>query len=465
MGDIVMHARGDRARTTMMRDASFRADGVGRPRGRDARAANVMAARAVADAVRSTLGPKGLDKMLVDGAGEVSVTNDGATILRGMDVSDPAARMVVEAAATLERELGDGTTTAVVLAGELLRHAETLADDLHATALAEGFRDAAAVATRALEGLAREAPGGREEALRRVAATAMASKAAAPEATRLADLAVRAVLAVADGRRADLSHVRLAKLAGRALAATDLVEGVVLDKARASEAMPRFVAEARVALVEGALTAAKPARAATLRLADPRAHEAFVAEEETRVARAVSSLASSGATAIFVEKRVDDRAIDLLARSGILLVAGVGGETLSALARATGARPVANPREVGEADLGRASLVEEAREGGAPEVLVTGGGGARSVTLRVRGASEESVEEVARTLEDALGVARPPLQPLPPRGRSGRPRAPCATRPAGSTRVARSSTRRSPPRSRRSPARSRRMRGGIRSRP
>ena len=390
-------------------------EGTTRERGRSAQSGNIMAAKAVAEAVRSTLGPRGMDKMLVDSMGDVVITNDGATILKEIDVAHPAAKMIIEVAKTQEKEVGDGTTTSVVLAGALLAKAEELVEDVHPTLITRGYRLAGARALEIVRGLAREVRVDDDKTLRHVAGTAMSSKGASGHAELLSDLTVRAVRAVAerrpDGRHAvDLDNVVLVKKVGASVAQTELVEGVIVDKERVHPGMPRRVESPRIALVDAALEIKKTTVDAKIQIRDPAKLGSFLAEEENVLRGFVDKVKATGANVLFVQKGIDDLAQHYLAKVGIYAVRRVKQSDMKALARATGARIVSDLKDLTKEDLGRAGAVEARRFGEDELTFVTGAAGARSVSILIRGGTEHVADEVERTLQDSLGVVRSAIE-------------------------------------------------------
>ena len=372
--------------------------------GRDARRSNVLAAGAVAGAVRTTLGPKGMDKMLVDSSGNVVVTNDGVTILGEMDIEHPGAGMMVEVAETQEEETGDGTTTAVVFAGELLARADDLLDSgVHPTVVANGYRFAAAEAREVLESMAVEADG---ELLAEVARTAMTGKAAESAREHLADLVVRAVSAVREGESIDLDDAGVETVVGGSVADSSLVEGVVLGEERANEGMPRRVEDARVLLADVPLEVRETEVSAELDVTSPDQLRAFMEREEAELRGLVDAIVGSGANVVLCRKGIDDLVQHYLTREGVLAVRRVTDSDMRALARATGARRVSDFGDFSAEDLGRAGLVEEREVGEETLLFVEDCENPRSVTLLLRGGTEHVVEEVGRAVDDAMGVVR-----------------------------------------------------------
>ncbi len=383
--------------------------------GRDAQRTNILAARVIAEAVKTTLGPRGMDKMLVDNLGDIVVTNDGVTILKEMDVEHPAAKMMVEIAKTQEDEVGDGTTTAVVLAGELLKKAEELLDqDVHPTIIANGYRMAAEKAKEILKEVARDIDIEDEEVLKKIATTSMTGKGAEKAKEYLADLVVKAVKAVAekegDKYIVDLDHIKLEKKEGGGIEDTELVRGIVIDKERVHPGMPRRVENAKIALINAPLEIEKTEFDAEIRITDPSQLKAFIDEEEKMLKEMVDKIASTGANVVFCQKGIDDLAQHYLAKAGIFAVRRVKKSDMEKLARATGATIVTNIQDLSEKDLGYAGLVEEVKIGEDNMVFVRDCKDPKSVTILIRGGSEHIVAEVERAIEDALGVVAAALR-------------------------------------------------------
>jgi thermosome len=379
-------------------------EGSRRTTGRDAQSSNIAAGRAVAGAVRTTLGPKGMDKMLVDRSGTVVVTNDGVTILEEMDVEYPAARMIVEVATTQEEETGDGTTTAVVLAGELLARAEDLLEnDVHPTVVANGYRFAAAEAREILAALASDVEG--DEALREIAITAMTGKGAEAARDLLADLVVEAVRAVESEEGVDLDDVVVEPVVGGSVADSHLVRGVVMDEERAHENMPRRVEDARVLLLDVPVEVRETEVDARLDVTSPDQFEAFLAREEGELRATVDAIVDSGATVVVCRKAIDDLAVHYLSKAGVLAVERAKRSDVRALARATGATVTGDFENLAPA-LGTAGLVEQRELGEETRVFVEACPDPKAVTLVLRGGTEHVVAEAERAVADALGVVR-----------------------------------------------------------
>ncbi|ERJ04863.1 Thermosome subunit alpha protein, partial [Halorhabdus tiamatea SARL4B] len=382
-----------------------------RTSGKDAQSMNITAGTAVAEAVRTTLGPKGMDKMLVDSTGNVVVTNDGVTILDEMDIEHPAANMIVEVAETQEDEVGDGTTTAVIIAGELLSKAEDLLEqDIHATILAQGYRRAAEQAKEILEDNAIEVTPEDDEILEQIAATAMTGKGAENSKETLAELVVSAVQSVANGEDIDTDNVKIETVVGGSTDESELVEGVIIDKERVHDNMPYAVEDANVALLDTAIEVQETEIDAEVNVSDPDQLQEFLDQEEAQLQEMVDQLADAGADAVFCQKGIDDMAQHYLAQEGILAVRRAKKSDIKALSRATGARVVSNIDDITEDDLGFAGSVAQRDVAGDQRVFVEDVEDAKAVTLILRGGTEHVVDEVERAIEDSLGVVRVTLE-------------------------------------------------------
>jgi thermosome len=382
-----------------------------RTSGKDAQSMNITAGKAVAESVRTTLGPKGMDKMLVDDAGSVVVTNDGVTILDEMDIEHPAANMIVEVAQTQEDEVGDGTTTAVVIAGELLSKAEELLDqDIHATILAQGYRQAAEKAKEILEEEAIDVDADDDETLENVAATAMTGKGAESAKDHLAALVRRAVQSVADEDNIDTDNIKVETVVGGSIDESELVEGVIVDKERVHDNMPKFSEDADIALLDGAIEVPETELDTEVNVSDPDQLQEFLDQEEKQLKEMVDALADAGADVVFAQKGIDDMAQHYLAQEGILAVRRAKKSDIAALSRATGANVVSNVKDITSGDLGFAGSVTEKELGGDEMVFVEDVDEARSVTMILRGGTDHVVDEVERAIEDALGVVAATLE-------------------------------------------------------
>ena len=386
-------------------------EGSSRSRGREAQHTNIMAAKIVAETVKSALGPKGMDKMLVDSFGDVTITSDGRTILDEMDIQHPAAKMMVEVSKTQDNEAGDGTTTAVVLAGELLSKAEELiGKNIHPTIIIDGYKKAAEKALEVLEKIAIPAGSETEEYLKKAAMTSMASKLVAEHREYLADLAVKAILAVAEKEnekyKVDVDDVKVEKKPGESLRDTKLIQGIVLDKEVVHSGMPKRVENAKIALLDTPLEIEKTEFDAKINIESPEQMEAFLKQEEEMLRDMVEKIAAVGANVVLCQKGIDDMAQHFLARKGILAVRRIKKSDIEKLAKATGGKVITNMDDMTPEDLGYASLVEERKIGDDKMTFIEGCKHPRAVTILIRGGTERIVDEAERSLHDALCVVR-----------------------------------------------------------
>jgi archaeal chaperonin len=381
-------------------------EGSQRTAGRDAQKSNIMAAQAVAGAVRTTLGPKGMDKMLVDTMGDVVITNDGVTILKEMDIEHPAAKMMVEIAKTQDSEVGDGTTTAVVVAGELLKQAEGLLEqEIHPTVIAAGYRDATDKAMEILKSLAVKVTTKDDELLRKIAITAMTGKGSQSARNELAMIAVKAIKAVVDeDGTVDTDNITVEKKVGGGITDSELVSGVVVDKERLHPNMPKKVIDAKIALLNAAVEIEKTEVDAKIQITSPDQLQAFLDQEEVMLKGMVDKIMASGANVLFAQKGIDDLAQHFLAKAGIYTVRRVKKSDMDKLARATGARVVTSIHELTKDDLGKAGLVEERKVSDDKMTFVEKCTNPKSVSIILRGGTEHVVDELDRAMEDALRV-------------------------------------------------------------
>src|SRR5512136_2719157 len=381
-------------------------EGSERTAGRDAQRSNIAAAKAVAGAVRTTLGPKGMDKMLVDTIGDVVITNDGVTILKEMDIEHPAAKMMVEIAKTQDAEVGDGTTTAVVLAGELLKQAEGLLDqEIHPTVIAAGYRAAADKSLEILKTIAVDVSVKDTEFLRKIAVTAMTGKGSGTARDELANLAVQAVEAVVDeDGSVDTDNITVEKKVGGGITDSELVHGMVIDKDRLHPNMPKKVTGARIALLNAAIEIEKTEVDAKIEITSPDQLQAFLDQEESMLKGMVDSIMATGANVVFCQKGIDDLAQHFLAKAGIYTVRRVKKSDMEKLARATGGRVVTSIHEISQGDLGKAGLVEERKVSDEKMTFVEDCENPKSVSIILRGGTEHVVDELDRAMEDALRV-------------------------------------------------------------
>ncbi len=384
-------------------------EGASRSRGREAQHANIMAAQIVAESVKSALGPRGMDKMLVDSFGDVTITSDGRTVLDEMDIQHPAAKMMVEVAKTQDDEVGDGTTTSVIIAGELLAKAETLIDkNVHPTVIIDGYRKAAEKALETLEKIAIKISPTDKKALKKVAMTSMASKLVSGSRDYLGDIATSAVLQVAvktgDGYKVDIDDIKVEKKAGESLTDTKLINGIVLDKEAVHSGMPKMVENAKIVLIDAALEIEKTEFDAKINIESPEQMDGFLKQEENMIKGMVDKVVSKGANVILCQKGIDDLAQHFLARKNILAVRRVKKSDMEALAKATGAKVVTNLNDLSAKDLGYAQLVEERKIGDNKMTFIEGCKNPLAVTILIRGGTDRIVEEAERSLHDALCV-------------------------------------------------------------
>jgi len=386
-------------------------EGTSRTEGREAHHANITAALVVAESIRSSLGPKGMDKMLVDGFGDVTISNDGATILDEMDVQHPAAKMMVEVAKTQDDEVGDGTTSAVVISGELLSKAQTLMDkDVHPTLVVDGYQLASTKALEFLQRIALAVKPTDKATLLKVAKVAVASKLLAEHKEFVADLAVKAVLQVteASGKkfRADVDDIKVEKKPGGSITDTSLIEGVLLDKEVVHPGMPKRVEDARIALLNCPLEVEKTEFDAKLNIQNPDQMKAFLDEEEKILRDMVDKIAATGANVAVCEKGIDDVAQHFMAKKGILAVRRVKQSDMEKLVKATGGRILTQLEGLKASDLGQAGLVEERKVSDDKMTFVERCKNPKAVSILVRGGTERIVDEAERAFHDALCVVR-----------------------------------------------------------
>lgn len=382
--------------------------GTQRTQGRNAQHMNILAAKAVADTIRTTLGPKGMDKMIVDSLGDIIITNDGVTILEEMHIEHPAAKMLVEVAKTQEEEIGDGTTTAVIIAGELLRKAEDLLNqEVHPTVLAKGYRLACDHAQEILNRISEPITFEDTTLLTNIAETAITGKGAESAKGKLSALAVNAVRRViqktANGYVYDKDAIKMETQVGGSVSETTLIDGLVIDKEVVHPQMPKRIADARVALLDIPVEIRDTEIDAKIQITDPAQMQSFIDQEERMLRSLVDKIVASGATVVFCQKGIDDVAQYFLAKKGVLAVRRVKKSDMEALARATGARIVTNVEDLSASDLGQAGSVEEKKYGDDYLTYITGCPNAKSLTVLVRGSTEHVVAEVKRAMTDAVG--------------------------------------------------------------
>jgi thermosome len=391
-------------------------EGTERQRDKSATGNNIAAARAIADAVRSTLGPRGMDKMLVDGMGDITITNDGVTILKEVDVEHPAAKMLVEVAKTQDQQCGDGTTTAVVLAGELLKRAETLLEqNIHPTVITRGYQIAVQQAQKLLEKeIGTTVKPGDQGILLDCATTAMGSKGVFGSRDHLAKIAVDAVNQIVEPRGdkvvADVDKILIQKRHGGTIQDTELISGIILDKERGHPRMPKLVRQAKIALLNSALEIKKTEIESKINIKNPSQIQNFLDEEDKTFRQMAEQVKAAGANVLVCQKGIDDVVLHYLAKDGVLAVKQVKESDMQKLARATGAKIVTGLKELSASDLGSAETVEEKKVGDDHMTFVTGCHNPRSVSILIRGGTEHVTQEVERSLQDALKVVSSVLE-------------------------------------------------------
>ena len=390
-------------------------EGSTQTKGRDAQKNNVTAAKLIAEIVRSSLGPRGMDKMLVDSLGDVTITNDGATVLKEIDVQHPAAKMMVEISKATDNEVGDGTTSVVVLAGALIEKAEELiSKDVHPTIIVDGYRKSAQKAIEILNKIAQKIDANDKESLIKVAKTSMQTKLVSKEADELADIVVKAILQVVESvdskNKVDIDDVKVEKKAGGSLRDTTLIQGIVLDKEVVHGGMPKRIDKAKIALLNCALEIEKTEFDAKINISSPDQMKMFLEEENRMLKDMVEKIKSSGANVVICQKGIDDIAQHYLAKSDILTVRRVKESDMTKLARATNARVVNSIDDLTSNDLGSADLVEERKVETDKWVFVEGCKHPKSVTILIRGGSQRVVDEAERSIHDALMVTKDVLE-------------------------------------------------------
>ena len=389
-------------------------EGAKRESGKNAMQNNISAAKAIADAVKTTLGPRGMDKMLVDSLGDIVITNDGVTILKEMDIDHPAAKMMVEVSKTQDQEVGDGTTTAAILAGEFLRKAEDLLNqNVHPTVIASGYRMAAEKAKEVLNDIS--TPVGKDEkVLLKIANTALNSKGASTSKAKLADIAVKSVLQVAQERGdksfVDFDDIQLVKKQGGSVDDTQLIQGVIVDKERVHPGMPVLVNKAKIALLNAALEIKKPEFDTSIRIEDPESITKFKKQEESILRGMVEKIKATGANVVLTQKGIDDLAMAYLSKEGIYAARRVKKSDIEKLAKAIDGEIITNMDDLTAKDLGNAERVEEVKIGEDHLTFVTGCKNPKAVSILVRGGTEHVVDEIERSIVDSLHVVAAALQ-------------------------------------------------------
>jgi len=390
-------------------------ENVQRMIGRDAQRNNILAARLVADTVKTTLGPKGMDKMLVSAIGDIVITNDGVTILEEMEIEHPAAKMMVEVAKTQEEAVGDGTTTAVVLAGKLLENAEKLLDQkIHPTTITKGYRIAAEKSNEILNRISTKINAKDFNLLKNIATTAMTGKGAETAKEKLSEIIVNAMATVAEetpsGIIVDSSNIKIEKKKGQGIENSELIKGIVLDKERVSSDMPSSVQNAKIALIDTALELKSPETDTKIQISTPEQLQAFLDQEERLLKAMVEKIKKSGATVILCQKGIDDVAQYYLAKSNILAARRISKNDMEKLEKATGGKIVSNLNELSEKELGFAGLVEEKKEGDESLLYIRDCKNPKAVTILIRGGTEHVIDEIERAIKDGIGDLSASLQ-------------------------------------------------------
>jgi thermosome len=384
-------------------------EGTTRSRGREAQRNNIMAARIIGEVLKTTLGPRGMDKMLIDSLGDITITNDGAAILNEMEVDHPAAKMMVEIAKTQDDMVGDGTTTAVVLAGELLKRAEELLDqNIHPTIMVSGYRKAAQNAMETINKISIPVDIEDRETMKKVAVTSMASKAVGPAKEHLAEIAIDAVKQIAekrgDRRLADIDNIQIIKKTGKSLLESQLIQGLIIDKEAVHPGMPKKLENAKIVLLDCPLEIEKTEISAEIRIRDPNQMKAFLDQETKMLKEMVDKIKAAEANVVFCQKGIDDMAQHFLAKEGILAARRVKQSDMEKLARATGGRMITNLDDLTPQDLGEAGIVEERKIGEDKMIFVEKCKDPRSVAVLIRAGLERMVDEAERAMNDALSV-------------------------------------------------------------
>ena len=390
-------------------------EGTSRKRGKEAQTNNIMAAKVIAEVLRTTLGPRGMDKMLIDGLGDITITNDGASILDEIDVQHPAAKMMVEVAKTQDDMVGDGTTTSVILAGELLRKAEELlAQNIHPTVIVRGYRKAVDEAVKALGKLAIKVDIEDRETLKKVSMTSMGSKAVGNARSHLSDITIDSVKLIAEKRGdkivADIDNIQRVKKVGKSLFDTELIKGIVIDKEIVHAGMPKRVENAKIALVDSPIEVEKTEFSSEIRINDPSQMQAFLDKETRMLKDMVTKVKASGATVLFCQKGIDDMAQHFLAKEGIMAGRRIKQSDMEKLARATGGIVITKLDDLTSKDLGEAGLVEERKVGDDKMIFVEKCKEPRSVAILIRAGLERMVDEADRAMNDALSVVADVVQ-------------------------------------------------------
>lgn len=393
----------------MKQPMDIQPEGSQRFRGRDALRMNIMAGKIVAEIIKTTLGPRGMDKMLVEGPGHVMITNDGATILNRIDISHPAAKMIVEVARTQDQEVGDGTTTAVVLAGELLKKAESLLDqDVHVSTITTGYNMASEKALEILRDIGEEVSIDNEKILVEIAKTSMTGKAAEKSIDKLAKIAVDAVKIVTsseDGiNSASKNDIKITVKEGGGLEDSTIVRGLLVDEERPASTIPQKIKNAKIALLTSSIEVKKTGAESKIRITSPESMQSFIDQEDFMIKRTVDRIINTGANVVICQKSIDDNALAYLSKAGVYCLKSVSQDEIKKISKATGAKIVSMALDLEPSDLGKAELVEERKVGDERMTFVEGCINPKAASILVRGGTKQFVETIERALDDALGV-------------------------------------------------------------
>lgn len=380
-----------------------------RNRGRDARKSNMMAAQIIAEVLKSTLGPRGMDKMLIDSLGDITITSDGATILDEIDVQHPAAKMMIEVAKTQDKEVGDGTTTSVILAGELLKKAEKLLEDnIHPSIIIGGYQKAAETALKTLEKISIDVDMEDRETLKKLSNTSLRSKAVSNVRDHLSEIVIDAILQIIEKRDgsviADVDNVQIVKKEGESLKATELIKGIIVDKEIVHAGMPKKIKEAKIALIDTPLEVKKTEFDAEIKITSPESIKAFLDQESEMLKKKVDQVVETGANVLFCQKGIDDMAQHYLAKAGVLAARRVKKSDMEKLAKATGSKVINNLADLNSDDLGSCGIVEEKKIGDDKMIFVEDCKDPQAVAIFVRAGLERMLDEAERAINDALYV-------------------------------------------------------------
>jgi len=372
--------------------------------GRDAQRNNILAAKLVADSIKTTLGPKGMDKMLVDSIGEITVTNDGVTILEKMEIEHPAAKMMVEIAKTQETEVGDGTTTAVMLAGKLLENAEKLLDlKIHPTVITRGYHLAEKKTRELLEELSTEIDLEREDILKHIVMTAMTGKGAETVKEKFADIIIQAIKQIKENDKVDLTNIKIVKNKSNSVEDTELIRGIVIDKEKVSMDMPKKITQTRIALISDALEIKNPEGETKISITNPMQLQEFIDRDEQNLKNIVEKIKSVNANVIFCQKGIDDVIQYYLANENIYACRRVAKSDMESISSATGAKIITSLNELSEDQLGKSETVEEVKHGEESMTYITGCENPKALTILIRGGSDHVLDEIERAIKDGLG--------------------------------------------------------------